>query len=152
MVRGVTAVQPSSRYLVGALLTVVYALVLAGCVAASTTQGQPLDPAVVGREKTFDFAASMPFDWDRMYVIAPYGDRGQIEDVLGFPWPDADKSRIGTEDTVNLVIFVKDGKVVSWYDQPTTVDLAAIAKGSAYYRTDAKFNVRYQDGVVSLVP
>ena len=97
----------------------------------------------------FDFSQQFTFPWDRMYVFAPYSSRDTVNSALGFEWAGYDQSVIENTDTVNLVVFVKDSKVVGWFEQARSVDLDQIATPDGYARSDASFRVKPSElGVV----
>jgi hypothetical protein len=87
-----------------------------------------------------------------MYVFAPYSDRQPIEQRLGFSWPDADQSAIDAQDGISLVVFVKDHRVVYWYDQPWVVNVAGLDNGGSWDRAHSVFKVERVEGNIGLAP
>jgi hypothetical protein len=101
---------------------------------------------------TFDFAEDPAFAWDRMYVFDCYSSRASVEKALGFKWPDLSTTNIEHSDSVVLVVFVRDGSVVGWYEQPRTIDLGGIANDKGYSRSEVRFEVDRTNERVELRP
>lgn len=109
-----------------------------------------LASAAASGATTFDFAADPAFAWDRMYVFGCYSSREYVEKTLGVPWPDFGKTSIGSSDLVLLVIFVENGKVVGWYEQPRTIELGGLATEEGFARSEAEFEIDRAAGRVAL--
>ncbi|HVU90444.1 MAG TPA: hypothetical protein VHD36_24175 [Pirellulales bacterium] len=106
-----------------------------------------LESRVASGARTIDFAAETSFTWDRMFVFDCYSSQADVENALGFKWSGFRHTTIDSSDSVCLVVFVKGGKVVYWYEQPRTIDLSHIASKLGYSRSDAKFDVERTDWV-----
>lgn len=134
------------------VLIILAVLLLAGCDGGSgqapAVQSR-LEAAVASGATSFDFAADLTFAWDRMHVFGCYSHR-QVENELGFAWADFGKTTIESSDGVVLVVFVQNGKVVGWYEQPRTIELGYLANGNGYSRSEAVFNVDRSSGRVEL--
>ena len=52
------------------------------------------------------------FAWDRFHVFEPYTPVSDIDKQLGFAWPDAKETGIDYLDGIDLLVFVKDKRVV----------------------------------------
>jgi hypothetical protein len=89
-----------------------------------------------------DFAEIAPFPWDRVYVFGPYTPQGAIDASLGFHWEGAGSSAINGHKGQNLVVFVRAGEVVYWFDHPRNEELTELADPHGYARNDARFIVR----------
>lgn len=113
------------------LITIIFGLLLVGGCDGGGGSGAMsartrLESAVASGATTFDFAADPAFTWDRMHVFGCYSSRESVEKALGFPWSDFSKSAIESSDSVVLVVFVQNGKVVGWYEQPRTIELVPL--------------------------
>jgi hypothetical protein len=111
-----------------------------------------LEQAVASEVTSFDFAADSNFDWDHKFVFDCYTSRKTVEDALGFRWPDYERSAIQHSDGVVLIVFVRDDRVVHWYEQPRWIELGGLACDEGYHRTNAKFQISRRDGRVQLIP
>ena len=58
------------------------------------------------------------FDWDRMFVFAPYTDVKTVHKTLGYEWRGAEVSQIERMDRFHLLVFTKDSKVVKYFEYP----------------------------------
>lgn len=57
------------------------------------------------------------FDWQEVYVFGPDHDAQEIQDRMGLDWKEAEE--VAERDSVNLIAFVKEGKVVRYVLHPT---------------------------------
>src|SRR4051812_19070292 len=105
------------------IMTILGLLLVVGCNdgggGASSTRSR-LESAVASGATSFDFAADTTFAWDRIYVFDCFSSQASVEKTLGFKWPDFRKTTIESSEGVVLVVFVGNGKVVDWYEQPRT--------------------------------
>lgn len=100
-----------------------------------------------GPGTTVDFAEVAPFAWDRLYVFGPYTPHQRIHDSLGFRWPGIRATTIEYSEGVNLVVFVRSGEVVYWFEHPRNQgELLELARPQGYSREEARFQVCFVDG------
>ena len=96
-----------------------------------------------GPGTVIDFAEVAPFAWDRVFIFHPYTPSREIDACLGFHWGGAGRSSIEFSDGINLVVFVRNGAVVCWFDHPRNEgDIMDLADPQGYARAEAKFWVR----------
>lgn len=88
-----------------------------------------------------DLAQVAPFDWDRVYFFGPYSSHDEIERQLGFRWRDVGRTNIYMSDTEVLVVFVKQGRVVEWFEHSRVEDLSNLARAQGYTREEARFRI-----------
>ena len=80
------------------------------------------------------------FDWQQLYVFAPYTTQKRIHRALGFEWSDPEG--IELRDNISLLVFVSDGKVVKYVAQPRDRgDFADLDVGSPWTPATAAFVV-----------
>lgn len=135
-------------------LTILIAwLCLVGCSdgrgQAASTQAR-LELSVDSSAAAFDFADDPAFAWDRMHVFSCYSTRETVERSLGFLWRDFGNTTIESSDSVILVVFVQNGRVVGWYEQPRSIDLDRLANQRGYSRSEALFDIDRSSGRVEL--
>jgi hypothetical protein len=70
------------------------------------------EPVVVNVAQLTDF------DWDRMFVFAPYTDVATVQKTIGYEWGGARISQIDSQDRFHLLVFTKQGKVVKYFQYP----------------------------------
>jgi hypothetical protein len=96
----------------------------------------------LGPGTIIDFAQIAPFAWDKVFVFHPYTSKERIDRCLGFRWDSAEWSVIDSFDGANLVVFVRNGAVVCWFDHSRSDgDLMDLADGKGYTRQEAIFRV-----------
>lgn len=107
-----------------------------------------------GPGAVIDFADLGPAYWDRVYVFHPYYPREAVQEDLGFQWSGVADTSIELNDGVNLVVFVRDGAVVGWFEHPRNRgDLGGLSNRIGYSRSVARFTVQTdQEGRAILVP
>jgi len=65
-----------------------------------------------------------------------------VEQALRFPWPDAGRTSIQYNQGVHLVVFVRNGEVVGWFEHPRNRgDFSRELKLVGYSRAEAQFVV-----------
>lgn len=90
-----------------------------------------------------DFTQLGPNDWDRLFIFHPYTPSSSIHEALGYEWPAAERSSIGSNDGVNLVVFTRGGRVAGWFEHPRNRgDLKYVARMNGYPRDQARFVVQ----------
>lgn len=136
------------------LTLIVGLLLVGGCnEGGGTSSTRPsLESAVASGATSFDFATDTKFAWDRVYVFGSYTSRQEVEQSLGFAWPDFERSAVEVQDGNTLVVFVRDGRVVDWFDSPPAVELGWIANADGYARKDATFRIERGDARAELKP
>jgi hypothetical protein len=70
------------------------------------------------KEKTFRLNEATSFAWDKFYVFAPYTTSEDIQRTLGFNWSQSNCFDLSSRDDINLLVFVKDGKVIQFLEYP----------------------------------
>ena len=75
-----------------------------------------------------------------------------VEKALGFKKPGFRSTTIASSDSVVLVVFVRDGKVVDWYEQPRSIELGWLANDKGYLPSEAQFEIDRTSGSVELKP
>lgn len=96
-----------------------------------------------GPGNTVDFAQIAPFAWDRVHFFGPYTSAEHIDTCLGFHWSGARWTSIRDSKGSNLIVFVKESKVVCWFEYPRYKgELEALRNPKGYTRTEARFQVQ----------
>jgi hypothetical protein len=103
-----------------------------------------------GPGTTVDFAEIAPFPWERVYVFGPYTSHERIQETLGFDWPGVRRTTVQGGKSVNLVVFVRDGTVVHWFEHPRREGLEGLVDPRGYAREEARFPVCGQDQRLAL--
>jgi hypothetical protein len=65
-----------------------------------------------------DLALVGPDSWTRVCVLGPYTTAESAEETLGFKWDVKRFSRIGSDDSINLLVFVRENEVTAFTEHP----------------------------------
>lgn len=56
--------------------------------------------------------------WDALYIFGPYTAPDEVRETLGFAWDRADKADMSVDDGNCLLVFTKNGSVVTYAKVP----------------------------------
>ncbi len=73
-------------------------------------QAKPMGP--------LDLALAGPSSWERVCVLGPYTTNEHAEKVLGFKWDATGKTSIGSNDSINVLVFAKGHQVIAYTEYP----------------------------------
>lgn len=79
-----------------------------------------------------------PFEWDKFYVFGPYATEQHINDMLGFKWSGSGPD----QDEYQLIIFVKESKVVCNFLFPRYKPSGDFLPANVYTHNDAVFIIK----------
>jgi hypothetical protein len=83
--------------------------------------------------------------WSRVCVVGPYATNDSASEILGFEWDVASHSRIGGDDSITLLVFIQDKKVVAFAEHPRNKGDFSGTSNGCIKREDAMFE-RLTDG------
>ena len=90
----------------------------------------------------FRMTDAMEFDWDRLYVFAPYTTNQQVSEEIGFKWMGLASEDERNEDLCFL-IFVKQNKVIQFFKyQRLYGDFSQAYQRGGYSSQEAVFTAR----------
>ena len=55
-------------------------------------------------------------NWEKVCVLGPYSDNAAASELLGFQWPLESLSSVWVNDGVTLLLFVKSGEILNYYE------------------------------------
>jgi len=88
-----------------------------------------------------DLSVSLPGEWDRVCVIAPYSTNSRASKILGVAVNIALRSSIAVLDNIALLVTLNDGEVSGLFEVSRgSVDFAHLG-GECYRRGDSIFSV-----------
>lgn len=97
----------------------------------------------IGRGAPVDIRTVTDFDWDRLFVFAPYTPVAEMRRCLGFEWPEAGQSGIERRDDIALLVFVRGGRVVRALEFPRrSGDFSGVPGKEGLSPQQAVFEVR----------
>lgn len=80
------------------------------------------------------------FNWDSLYVITPYTPKEVISSRFGFNPYDESYAEISSRDDINLLLFVKEKKVILTVEYPIDKgDFFEIKSPHGFSKNDAIF-------------
>jgi hypothetical protein len=83
------------------------------------------------------------FPWDRVCVVGPYTGDDQVDSLIGIPGAAAQAHGIRSNDGINVLMFVAQGRVAaSIAHRRDQGDFAADVVGRCYSRSQAVFSIR----------
>ena len=95
-----------------------------------------------GPGASVDLAQDGPAEWERVYIFGPYTPAEDIHRILGFRWSDVKWTGIESDDGVTLIVFVREGEVVGWFEHPRSRgDFYLLENTASFSRDDARFVV-----------
>ncbi len=103
----------------------------------------------IGYASHIRLAEFTDFEWDLFYIFPPYTSGDQIVSTLGYDWFGVRFTSIAESDNVNLLVFMREGRVVRWVELPrSTGDFALLADDSPFTLEAAVFIMVGNDGRV----
>lgn len=94
----------------------------------------------VQRSNEIDFSKLTNFRWDDMYIFTPYSKPKDIlqENNISTYNP---KFNIEINDTINMIGFVKSGKLIKFVELPRIYGGIDLTSPIKFSKEDAKFNI-----------
>jgi hypothetical protein len=99
-------------------VAILIALTALSCSQRDNRTARRIAKQIDARNQTLDLSVAAPFEWEAVYFFEPYTAQSTIDQAIGFPWTEYEKSGIGHSDTFTLILFVNKGEVVSWCRNP----------------------------------
>ena len=87
------------------------------------------------------------FQWQRVFIFAPYTPVQKIYKSLGFEWEHAEKTNIHMRDDICLLVFVLNNRVVQYFEYPRNYgDFSKIHVKGGFAPSEALFEVVEAEG------
>jgi hypothetical protein len=102
------------------LLGVAALVLLLGCEKSRERQNfeqdfeRALESAISTNPPSIQVSSLTHFSYDKLFNFHPYTQPKDIDTQLGFKWNSGLKDEIEYQDGFNLLVFVKDGKVIQY--------------------------------------
>ncbi len=94
-------------------------LLLPACGASESKISDEITRQFQSSGRTFvNLAEVVSSDWDRVCILGPYSTMKHAYDTLGFAWPLDTQSSISSDDSLALLLFVKNKAVVETVEHP----------------------------------
>jgi hypothetical protein len=87
--------------------------------------------------------ATLGITFDQAFIFAPYSTRDSVNQSLGFEWDGYESTKIGHRDGLALVVLVRHGQVVGWFEHPRNQgDLIRFSSPHGYRPHQTRFRTR----------
>ena len=97
---------------------ILFILLLFSCKSIPESFITDLHQKIKSGEVQIDIKSITSFDWDYLHIFTPYTTVEDVNNRLGFNWGKAYDTGIFQRDDINLLVFVKDNKVIKYYEVP----------------------------------
>ena len=115
-------------------------LIVTSCDSSPRTITEEITSQFQSSGRTFvDLADVVPTAWDKVCILGPYSTPKNVYDTLGFDWPLDMFSSIATNDTIALLLFVKNQEVVQFVEHPRRDGDFANLSRQCVIRTNSTF-------------
>lgn len=84
------------------------------------------------------------FQWQKLYIFGPYTSNEEIAKTLGFEWSEVSSTNIDYDESINLLIFVADTKVVHSLELPRSC--GDFQRNVSYTPEEANFIIIKEEG------
>ena len=88
--------------------------------------------------ESLDLAQVGPAQWETVCVLPPYTTNVQAQAILGFDWDAERRTAIKASDSINVLVFIRDRKVLAFSELPRSKGDFAALKPSCLPRAAAK--------------
>lgn len=65
-----------------------------------------------------DLSRVGPPSWERVCILGPYTNNERAELLLGFKWDAEAKTPIAGDDTINVLVFIRNQEVIAYAEHP----------------------------------
>lgn len=101
------------------LTTIIAASISVACVDESSRLRDQLHAVLTAQKlAVIDLGTVGPPSWERICVLAPYTDNSRAEKILGFKWDAERQTSISGNDSVTVLVFVRQQSVVAFTEYP----------------------------------
>ena len=110
--------------------------ICAGCVNYSD---EISDQFEASGENLIDLKTAVPTGWGKVCVVGPYQDDAFVEKTIGFPWSAERRTSIDDNDSISVLLFVKDQSVVTHVEYPRKLGDFTELEGQCFAPSMARF-------------
>jgi hypothetical protein len=119
-------------------------LLLASLLAACDRPGGDISREIARQFRlsggaSVNLAQAVPGPWEEVCVLGPYSDNITAGETLGFDWNAESRTSIHTNETITLLVFLKDGDVLDYVEHPRADGDFSRVSGQCFAREEAAF-------------
>lgn len=89
-----------------------------GCTARDSTSSAIAKQFTESKGSSINLTAAGPGAWEKVCVLGPYSNNDTVEQTLGFKWDAETKTSIQTNESISLLLFVQEKRIVSYVEHP----------------------------------
>ena len=86
-----------------------------------------------------NLAQAVPGPWEEVCIFGPYSDNIAASNALGFDWNAESKTSILSDDSISLLVFVRDGNVLDYVEHPRADGDFSRVSGKCFARDASAF-------------
>ena len=91
------------------------------------------------------------FPWETLYIFGPYTSPDKIDSIIGRYWLGSRFISIESNDSVTLLVFTRNGRVVQNIEFPRAIgDFSAVDNNLGYSSAEARFKVVEKEKLIWL--
>ncbi|MGK0291049.1 MAG: hypothetical protein ACI86H_002516 [bacterium] len=97
---------------------------------------------LITHDETFKLKKLTNFQWERVFIFAPYTSQTAINRTIGYQWLELkeEKTNIHQSDEISLLVFLNQGKVTKYIEHTRSKgDFSRLGKKGGYLVKDAIF-------------
>ncbi len=99
------------KILLPAIIATILFLVLAN-------MGENISENIYKQGDTVNFSEATSLKFDKVCIFGPYSSNADVSEILGFDWDIESRTNISSSDSVNIIVFTKNKKVIEYTAHP----------------------------------
>ncbi|WP_088011271.1 hypothetical protein [Gottfriedia acidiceleris] len=108
--------------------------------------------SIIISKDTIDFKNDIQgLNWDQLYLITPYADLKEEIRRMHLKTNVKIESNINYDDTINLMVFIKDKEIVSYVNFPRKKGDFNLVKSKMFEANNSKFKIIKKQNNIVLV-
>lgn len=109
--------------------------------------------SIIISKDTIDFKNDIQeINWDQLYLIPPYANLKEEIRKMNLKTNVKIESNINYDDTINLMVFIKDKEIVSYVNFPRKKGDFNLVKSKMFEANNSKFKIIKKENNIDLVP
>lgn len=131
-----------------------FAIFVATVLSACTSGDRGISTEITRQFKAIppgsvDLSLVGPPEWTRVCIVGPYTTNDGAEKQLGFKWDVDQHSGIGLDDSITLLVFVRESEVLAYTEHPRSEGDFLKLSARCFPRLNAKFVRNVKEGEAS---
>ena len=81
-------------------------------------KGENISENIYKQGDTVNFSKATSLKFDKVCIFGPYSSNADASEILGFDWDIESKTNITSSDSVNIIVFTKNKKMIEYVAHP----------------------------------